>query len=570
MKILTILFLTSVFSATDAIAGDAIAGKAIFKAQCSLCHSAESNDNGGAEGPSLNGVFGRKSAAAGNFGYSSALQTANLIWDAPTLDRFLAAPNVYVPGTTMPLSIQDAIQRADVIAYLQSLKANRPEASGVVAVSAQSAPSDASPTSLTDDWRSDRPGRVHHIEVSQLSAPFDTPSAARTSRVVAKPANLDLKVPDGFSVNVFSTEVRAPRVMKLAPNGDIFLSEPQAGKVVVMRPASDGKTAATISIFAEGLQLPFGIAFYPNATHPRWIYVAETNRVVRYRYTMGDLKARSKPEVVVPRLYPKPGGHYTRDVVFSTDARRMFVSVGSMSNVAEDMPTKTPAEVTDWEAQHGLGAAWATEESRAAVLVYEMKSGRAGPAKNFATGIRNCVGLALQPQSENLWCTTNERDRLGDDLVPDYTTRVKEGGFYGWPWYYIGDHEDPRHAGERSDLKGHVLIPDVLYQSHSAPLYMAFYTATKGGAMFPKEYSGDGFVTMHGSWNRTLRTGHKIVRVRMKNGIPTGEYEDFLTGFIIDDDHVWGRPVGVVVAGDGSLLISDDGNDVIYRVAYSQ
>jgi glucose/arabinose dehydrogenase len=232
------------------------------------------------------------------------------------------------------------------------------------------------------------------------------------------------------------------------------------------------------------------------------------------------------------------------------------------------MPKKSPEEVREWEAAHGLGAAWGPEENRAAVLVFEV--GSAKPGKIFATGIRNCVGLTVQPATGDPWCTTNERDRIGDDLVPDYTTRVKEGGFYGWPWYYIGNHEEPRLKGDRPDLADKVTVPDVLIASHSAPLNLTFYTATSGKAAFPAEYVGDGFAVLHGSWNRSDRTGHKVVRVRMAKDVPTGAYEDFLTGFIVDDGNSWGRPVAAVVAADGALLVSEDGNNTIYRVAYSR
>jgi glucose/arabinose dehydrogenase len=246
----------------------------------------------------------------------------------------------------------------------------------------------------------------------------------------------------------------------------------------------------------------------------------------------------------------------------------MFVSVGSQTNVAEDMPRKSPQQAAEWEAAHGLGAAWGMEENRADVLVFDV--GSKSPAKVFASGIRNCVGLALQPKTNDLWCTTNERDLLGDNLVPDYSTRVREGGFYGWPWYYMGAHEDPRLKGERPDLRDKVLVPDVPYQAHSAALGLVFYTATSGKSAFPAEYVGDGFAMFHGSWNRGFRTGHKVVRVRMKDGVPTGEYEDFLTGFIVDNGDAWGRPVSGAVLQDGSLLVSDDGGNVIYRVSYGQ
>jgi glucose/arabinose dehydrogenase len=354
--------------------------------------------------------------------------------------------------------------------------------------------------------------------------------------------------------------------MRLAPNGDIFLTETRGGFVKVLRPSADGSTAASVTTFAQGLNLPFGIALYP-ANSPKWLYVAETNRVVRYAYTVGDQKASGLPEIVVPELSPVgTGGHFTRDIAFSLDGKRMFVSVGSASNVAEDMPKKSAAEVKAWETVNGLGATWGTEEKRADVLVYEVGTNK--PGKIFATGIRNCAGLTIQPGAGTLWCTTNERDLLGDDLVPDYSTRVLEGHFYGWPWYYMGKFEDPRLKGDRPDLAGKATVPDVPYQAHSAALNLVFYTATSGKSAFPKEYVGDGFAVMHGSWNRAFRTGHKIVRVRMKNGMPTGEYDDFLVGFIADDGNAWARPVGAVVASDGSLLMSEDGNNTIYRISY--
>jgi glucose/arabinose dehydrogenase len=309
------------------------------------------------------------------------------------------------------------------------------------------------------------------------------------------------------------------------------------------------------------------MAFYPNAQQPKWLYVAETNRLVRYAYKVGDTQPRGVPEIVVPQLSPVAGGgHFSRDVVFSPDGKKMYVSVGSQSNVAEDMPKKSPAEVKAWEAAHGRGAAWGNEENRANVLVYDVGSNK--PGKVYASGIRNCVSLTVQPGNGALWCTTNERDMLGDDLVPDYSTRVKPGAWYGWPWYYMGNHEDPRHAGERPDLAGQVTSPEVPYQAHSASLNLEFYTATSGASAFPTEYVGDGFAVLHGSWNRAFRTGHKVVRVRMKNGVPTGEYDDFLVGFIVDDGNAWGRPVALLVNSDGSLLLSDDGANIVYRISY--
>jgi hypothetical protein len=231
------------------------------------------------------------------------------------------------------------------------------------------------------------------------------------------------------------------------------------------------------------------------------------------------------------------------------------------------MSKKNPNEIRSWEAEQGLGAAWDSETHRADILVTDPEGQR--PLRAFATGIRNGVGLAVNQDTGDLWVSTNERDALGDDLVPDYITRVKEGGFYGWPWYYLGNHEDPRHAGERPDLAGKATVPDVLLQSHSASLEMVFYTATNGVALFPAEYHGDVFAAFHGSWNRSSRTGYKVVRVRLDHGIPTGEYEDFLTGFVVDNRSVWGRPVGVAVAHDGALLVTEDGNSTLWRISYT-
>jgi glucose/arabinose dehydrogenase len=244
----------------------------------------------------------------------------------------------------------------------------------------------------------------------------------------------------------------------------------------------------------------------------------------------------------------------------------MFISVGSGSNVAEQMDKKTPEEVRAWEAENGMGSAWGPETHRAEILVTDPDGHR--PLRAFATGVRNGVGLAVHPETGDLWVSTNERDGLGDNLVPDYVTRVKDGGFYGWPWYYLGNHEDPRHAGERPDLADKAIVPDVLEQSHSASLQMIFYTATSGVAAFPADYRGDAFVALHGSWNRAIRTGYKVIRVILNHGVPTGQYDDFMTGFVVDNHRVWGRPVGVTVAHDGALLITEDGNGTMWRVAY--
>jgi glucose/arabinose dehydrogenase len=417
------------------------------------------------------------------------------------------------------------------------------------------------------DWRGDAPGVRRHIGASDLPRPYATPSARNSVRVVAAPPTASLKVPPGFTVERFAGGLRRPRVVRVAPNGDVFVAETAAGRIQLLRPGDDGKAPARREIFASGLDEPFGIAFFPTGPEPQWVYVATTNAVMRFAYRNGDLAPRGAPETVVARLAETTGGHSTRDLAFSSDGKRMFVSVGSGSNVAEGLARRSPDEIGRWEAEHGLGAAWGGETNRADVLVFD-PDGKNGAV--FAAGIRNCVGLAVQPQTGALWCSTNERDGLGDDLVPDYVTRVGEHAFYGWPWWYIGDHEEPRHQGERPDLRGRVTIPDVLLQPHSASLAMTFYPAAPtGAAAFPAAYRGDAFAALHGSWNRSRRTGYKLVRIRIKDGAPTGEYEDFLTGFVVDDDSVWGRPVGVAVARDGALLVSEDGNGTIWRIAYT-
>ena len=563
-RALTVLALTA--GAIPAFGADANAGKTFFRAQCALCHSAEANDNGGAQGPSLDGVFGRHSASTG-FSYTKAMKDSGLTWDAATLDRFLNAPTAVVPGSAMVIPVPKKDDRENLVAYFQAVKdgtfkeAPRRGPPGGFAPP----PPSGAPAKGTADWKKDAPGVNHKIDLDHLDPPFDTPSASNFPRLVPKPAGAEPKVPAGFKVDVFAKDLGGPRAMRVAPNGDIFLTESNTGKVRVMRPSKDGSKAETVETFAQGLLQPFGVQFYPVGNSPQWVYIGETNRVVRYPYKVGDLKATAVPEVVVAELSPVGGGHFTRDVAFSLDGKRMFVSVGSQSNVAEDMPKKTPAEVKAWETMHGLGAAWGNEENRANVRVFEVGSNK--PGKTFATGIRNCVGLTVQPKTGALWCTTNERDMLGDNLVPDYSTTVKEGGYYGWPWYYMGNNEEPRLKGDRPDLAGKATRPDVPYQAHSAALNLTFYDATSGASLFPKEYQGEGFAVLHGSWNRAFRTGHKVVRVKMKDGKPTGEYQDFMTGFVTEDGNAWARPVGAAVAKDGSLLISDDGANLVYRIS---
>jgi glucose/arabinose dehydrogenase len=405
------------------------------------------------------------------------------------------------------------------------------------------------------DWRSDAPGVRRLITPADLPAPFATRSTANMSQRAARTGAEIPKAPPGFAVDLFAAGLNMPRVIRVAPNGDIFLAETGAGRVRVFRPGGAGAGPAQGEVFAEGLQRPYGIAFYPSGQGARFVYVATPDSVVRFPYRSGEMKASGPAEKIAS--LPSGGGHWTRDLAFSPDDKTLFVSVGSGSNVAEGAPRQDESDI----AEAPVGASFGDEQRRADVLAFDPEGKN---ERVYATGIRNCSGLAVEPGTGALWCAVNERDGLGDDLPPDYVTHVAPGAFYGWPWYYLGDHQDPRHKDERADLANRIMTPDVLIQAHSAPLGIAFYAANE----FPSEYTGDAFVTLHGSWNRAKRTGYKVVRLLMKDGKPTGVYEDFLVGFVADDQSVWGRPVGVAVTSDGSLLVSDDGSGSVWRVSY--
>jgi len=409
------------------------------------------------------------------------------------------------------------------------------------------------------DWQQDAPGLRRMITPSDMPRPFATPSLPTTPSVAAPPAGAVPKVPVGFTVEPFA-ELKRPRLVRVAPNGDIFVSETSSGVVRVLRAADGEAKSSENQVFASGLDEPFGIAFYPAGPDPHYVYVANENSVIRFPYANGDLKARGAAQVVVRDL--PTGGHSTRDIVFSPDGSRLYLSVGSGSNTAETIDKPTPERIRAAEAERGLGATWGSEAMRADIL-YTNPDGSEG-LHSFANGIRNCVGMAIEPKTGELWCSVNERDSLGENLPPDYVTRVAQGAFYGWPWYYIGNNEDPRHKGERPDLNGKIATPDVLIQPHSAPLEMAFYT----GRQFPVEYRGDAFIALHGSWNRAHRTGYKIIRAILKDGQPTGQYEDFMTGMVASDSRVWARPVGVATAHDGALLVTEDRNGIVWRIAY--
>jgi glucose/arabinose dehydrogenase len=397
------------------------------------------------------------------------------------------------------------------------------------------------------DWTTDAPGVRRRITTRDLPKPFATESANNGSRIIARPADAWPKVPAGFKVEEFAAGLENPRLIRAAPNGDLFIAESRAGRVRVLRAAAGAGKAETNEIFADGFDRLFGIAFYPPGPDPQYVYVANTGSVVRFPYRNGDLKARGPAQMIVPDIPSggqlTGGGHWTRDIAFSKDGKKMYVSVGSHSNVWEN-----PRE---------------NEERRADILEYN-PDGTGG--RIYAYGIRNAVGIAINPQTGELWASVNERDGLGDDLVPDYITRVREGGFYGWPWFYLGPNQDPRHPGKRLELRDKVIVPDVLIQSHSASLQMEFYT----GAQFPQEFRGDAFASQHGSWNRARRTGYKVIRVPVRDGAPTGEYEDFITGFVTPAGQVWGRPVGVTVGKDGSMFVTDDGSKTVWRISYQK
>jgi glucose/arabinose dehydrogenase len=389
------------------------------------------------------------------------------------------------------------------------------------------------------------PGTRRHLTVADLPAPAPDQSVDNGPTVSPRPSNAWPIAPKGFKVDMYATGLDNPRLLRVAPNGDLFLAESGSGKIRVFRGmGADGKPQQT-SVFAEGLHEPFGIAFYPAGPNPQWVYIGDTDEIVRFPYHDGDLKATGPQQDLAElpgggRL--RGGGHWTRDLIFSKDGSKLFASVGSHSNV-DDSDTHPE------------------EFHRADVLEFT-PDGKF--VKIYAYGIRNCVGEAINPITGELWCSTNERDALGNNLVPDYVTHIQEGGFYGWPWYYMGGHQDPRHQGKHPELQSKVITPDILLNPHFASLEMFFYT----GSQFPPEFKGDGFACEHGSWNRAQRSGYEVIRLPMHNGHATGEYEDFLTGFVTPDGTVWGRPVGVAQAADGSLFVSDDGSRTIWHVHY--
>jgi glucose/arabinose dehydrogenase len=559
-KILT-AFATLV-AATTATAAPS-PGQTYFDRNCASCHTADPNLSSRA-GPGLYAVVGRKAGSVPGYNYTDAMVRAGAAgktWTRADLDIFLADPSKAVPGTAMPVGVPGKADRAALIDYLATLTGK------TAAPAAATKTAAGTPAAKAGAWTEDKPGDLHHITVADLVAPFASESAGNGPKVAARPDGALPAVPPGFKVGIFAQDTEKGRLPVRAPNGDIFLSEPNKGQIRVLR-STGGETADKVSVFATGLSRPYGMAFYPSGANPQYLYVANVNSIVRFPYKAGDLKASGEPEVVVANLSDTTGGHVTRTLAFSLDDKSMLVSIGSATNVATNIGRKPPEALTQWEAKHGVGAAWGEETDRALVLAFD-PDGR--NRRTYATGLRNCVGMLVYPGTGDLMCGVNERDELGDNLPPDYVTRVKQGGYYGWPWYYIGAHEEPRLKGIRPDLKDKAIVPDVLIQSHSAPLGMVVYQAPAGAKhAFPKEYEGDLFVALHGSWNRGIRTGYKVVRVFMKNGVPTGQYQDFMTGMVQSDRDVWGRPAAVAVAADGALLVADDAGNVVWRIAPSR
>jgi len=396
------------------------------------------------------------------------------------------------------------------------------------------------------DYSKESPGVIRKLTVADLPAPYATPGVDNGAELVPRPAGAWPKTLPGFKVSLYYTGLDQPRLIRTAPNGDLFVAISYQNKIMVFRGVDANGEPKEVSTFADNLSQPFGIAFYPPGPDPKWVYIGNTDSVVRFPYKNGDMKATGPPQKLadIPgggRL--RGGGHWTRDIAFSKDGTRMFVSVGSHSNV-DDSDTHPE------------------EFHRADVLEFTPEGKF---IKIYAYGIRNCVGEAINPVTGQLWCSTNERDMLGDNLVPDYITHIQDGGFYGWPWFYMGGNWDPRHQGKHPELKDKVITPDVLLQPHFASLEMTFYE----GSQFPAEFKGDAFAAEHGSWNKARRAGYEVILVPMHDGQALGEYEDFLTGFTTPDGKVWGRPVGVTVANDGSLFVTDDGSGSIWHITYT-
>jgi glucose/arabinose dehydrogenase len=377
--------------------------------------------------------------------------------------------------------------------------------------------------------------QVTHGNKPQLPPPFQSKSSGNGPDSAKPPAGFLPAVPDGFHVNVFAKDFKVPRFLTVAPNGDVFVTDTGAGQVIVLRDAQHTGGAQQREVFAGGLSRPFGIAF-----HDDYVYVGNTNAVVRFKYDKQTSKRTGEAEKILD--LPPGGGHFTRTIAFSKDGSKLYVSVGSSSNIDIEK-----------------------DQRRAAVMVCDPDGKN---SRIFASGLRNAVGLGIEPVTGAVWVSVNERDELGDDLPPDYFTSLQDGGFYGWPYSYIGNNVDPRVKPQKPDLVAKAIIPDVLLGAHVAPLQFTFYTAKE----FPEQYHGGAFIAEHGSWNRAARNGYQVAFVGFKDGKAVADPVPFLTGMVPDakGKNVNGRPVGLTVTQDGALLVSDDGAGVIYRVSYGK
>jgi glucose/arabinose dehydrogenase len=399
------------------------------------------------------------------------------------------------------------------------------------------------------DYRGESPGTVCHITTADLPQPYATSSSENHPRLVPRPENAWPQGLAGFKVERYAEQLENHGMIRTAPNGDLFIAESGPGRILVFRGITSSGKPERMGTFATGLNRPFGIAFYPGGPNPKYVYVGNTDSVVRFPYENGDLKARRPQEVVIPNIPSGDervggGGHWTRDIAFTLDGKRMYVSVRSHTNVND--PDSDPSEYHRPD-------------------IFEANPDGTN-IRVYAWGIHNPMGLAVDSETGELWTSVNERDALGDNPPPDYITHVQENGFYGWLWYYIGGNSDPRLMGKHPELKDKVIVADVLLGPHNASLELTFYE----GQQFPPEFRGGIFAAEHGSWNRSVRTGYEIIVVPLRNGRASGEYENFLTGFVTMDGKVWGRPVGVAVAKDGALMVSDDGSNSIWRVNYAK
>lgn len=371
---------------------------------------------------------------------------------------------------------------------------------------------------------------------SKLPPPFHSPSVTNRPRVIAQPQGAGLKAPSGFQVNVWAEGFSKPRLMLQGPSGEILVSDSVVnGAVHLLVDKNKDLKPEDRRKLIEGLDRPYGMAFWKD-----YLYVAETTSVKRYKYDAKAMTAGKGEEVVAIHDFAK--GHWTRSLLFNREGTKFYLGVGSASNVEAGEPPM-----------------------RAAISRYNPDgSGH----EIVASGTRNPTSIRWYPGTETLWAAVQERDALGDRLVPDYLTHIQPGGFYGWPYAYIGPNEDPRRKGEKPELVKKTIAPDVQLGAHVAVLDFLFYT----GKQFPAEYQGGAFLAFHGSWNRSDRVGQSIVFIPFKNGKPAGEQRDFLTGWMLgsDQQEVWGRPVGLMQMSDGSLLVSEDGNNKIWRVTYKK